>query len=565
MTSFRKHFRSKTRSMDVAPDEIFLDSKNLPEFNTQQFEGRLEQTIPKRAAYYLAGFFIAVAILFGGRLGILQISKGEAYAKQSENNSLHRDPIFADRGIVLDRNGVELASNVQQENGDPFPHRKYIGAAGFGHLLGYVSYPSQDKAGFYWQSEFKGMAGVEKSFDDILKGENGLRIVETDVKGNVQSENITNPPQHGENITLSIDSRVQEELYKEIRQTAIDGSFVGGAGVIMDVHTGEILGIASYPEYDSNILSDGGDAAAIKGYLSDKRKTFLNRAIAGLYAPGSIVKPFVAFGALDTGVVTPSTQILSTGSISIPNPYNPKMDSVFKDWRVNGYTDIRHAIAVSSDVYFYEVGGGYKSQRGMGILNIEKYTSMFGLAAKTGIDLPGELEGVIPTPDWKEKTFPGTHWNVGDTYHTVIGQYGFQVTPLQMARGVAAIANGGTLFTPHILKDPAPTLASTTIDLNPSFFQIVCEGMRLTVTEGTAPGLQISGLSVASKTGTAQVNLTTHTVNSWNEAFFPYENPKYAIVVVMENGPDSNSGATHVVHMVLDWMHVYTPEYTSTN
>ena len=146
----------------------------------------------------------------------------------------------------------------------------------------------------------------------------------------------------------------------------------------MDIESGEIIALTNYPEYDSAILSSGSDPKIISGYFTDSRKVFLNRAISGLYSPGSIVKPFFALGALNEKIIDPAKEIFSSGELVLPNPYNPKNPTIFKDWRANGWTDMRMAIAVSSDVYFYQIGGGFGSQKGLGILNIEKYSRMFG-------------------------------------------------------------------------------------------------------------------------------------------------------------------------------------------
>jgi penicillin-binding protein 2 len=177
----------------------------------------------------------------------------------------------------------------------------------------------------------------------------------------------------------------------------------------MDIKTGELLALASYPEYNPTTLSLGQDKKTINGYFSDKRKVFLNRAVSGLYTPGSIVKPFIAYGALAEDVISPFKQIFSNGSISIPNPYFPDKKSTFKDHGSFGYVDMERALAVSSDVYFYEIGGGYQDQKALGIVNIDKYARMFGIAEKTGVDLGGEKVGIIPTPEWKAKTILQTH------------------------------------------------------------------------------------------------------------------------------------------------------------
>lgn len=223
------------------------------------------------------------------------------------------------------------------------------------------------------------------------------------------------------------------------------------------------------------------------------------------------------------------------------------------------------AIAVSSDIYFYAIGGGFEDQKGLGIANLEKYARLFGFGTKTGIDLPDEKSGTIPNPEWKLKNFSGDPWRIGDTYHTAIGQYGFQVTLMEVIRAVGAIANNGKLLTPHlVLNDLEKEKATSVIDLNQEYFNVVREGMRQTATLGTATALNVPYVKVAAKTGTAQIGLAKNKVNSWVVGFFPYENPKYAFVIMMEAGPSTNSvGATSIMRQLLDWMSLNTPEYFS--
>ncbi len=553
---------------EIEPDEIFLDAKNLPDFDTQQFEGRIEKPISRNALKVLGTFFVLIAFVFFWRVGVLSIAHGQAYYDRSVQNTLKREPIFANRGIVYDRNGMRLAWNTEGTADDPVLHRAYSDISGLSHVVGYVSYPTKDKSGNYWQEKFIGRDGVEKKYDTLLSGTNGLKMIETDARGNVQSENLENPPKDGSNITLSINAKIQEKLFQAIASYSGPGSYNGGAGIIMDVHTGELLAITSYPEYKADVLSEGKDREKISGYLTDKNKPFLNRATSGLYAPGSIVKPFFALGALNENLISPSKQILSTGSISIPNPYFPDQKTVFKDWRVNGWTDMREAIAVSSDIYFYAIGGGYQDQKGLGIVNIDKYAGLFGLAQKTGIDLPGEASGTIPTPEWKLKYFKGDAWRIGDTYHTAIGQYGFQVTGIQMVKAAGAIANDGTLHTPSVLKAgsnpeiPSASKEPEKIEINSNFFQVVREGMRLAVSDGTASALNFPYVKVAAKTGTAQVGIANQFVNSWSMGFFPYENPRYAFIVLMEAAPNANvASASSVMRHVFEYMYTDAPEY----
>ena len=566
-----KRNKIKNENSFIEPDEIFLDSKNLQNFNRQQFEGRIEKPIPKKTIFFLGILFIIFTGIFGIRLLYLQIQKGEMYFKRSQNNVLEKAIIFTDRGIIYDRNKVKLAWNKKTEEA-LVPTRAYL-SPGFSHLLGYVSYPTQDKTGNYWQGEFMGKDGLEKEYNDSLKGENGSKIIEIDALGKIYSENIVNIPEQGDDLITTIDSRVQMELFTLIENLSKSRTFTGGAGVIMDVENGEIITITSFPEYNSEILSLGKDTAKINSYLTDKRKVFLDRDISGLYTPGSIVKPFFALGALAEGVIDPYKKILSTGSISIPNPYFPDQKTVFKDWRINGWTNMAEAIAVSSDIYFYEIGGGFENQKGLGIVNIGKYAKLFGLGDKTGVDLPDEKEGIIPSPEWKIINFKGDPWRIGDTYHTAIGQYGFQVTPIEMARAVGAIANSGKLLIPHLLLNGTGKPARTTVqsggenqisalNLNKEYFDVVHQGMRSAVTYGTATVLNVPYVQIAAKTGTAQIGVAKNKVNSWVIGFFPYENPKYAFALMIEAEPSTNSiGASSIMRELLDWMSLNTPEY----
>lgn len=553
--------KNKQRSSLVDPDEIFLDSKNIQNFDRQQFEGRIEKPIPQKTVAFLGIAFFLIAFGFGSRLIYLQVKNGDAYRQRSENNILEKVNILADRGIIYDRNKVELAWN--QKTGDSeIPTRTYL-SPGLGHLLGYVSYPQKDSTGNYWQPDFIGKDGLEKQYNDNLKGENGSKIIETNALGKVYSENIVNSPKRGADLVTSIDSKLQSQIFSFIKTMSDGQNFNGGAGVIMDVQTGEMLADTSYPEYDSTILSQGKDTTLINDYINNPKKVFLDRSISGLYTPGSIVKPYFALGALAENLITPTKQILSTGSISIPNPYFPDQKTVFKDWRVNGWTDMAQAIAVSSDVYFYSIGGGFGDQKGLGIANIEKYAKDFGIGTPTGIDLPNEKGGTIPSPDWKLKNFPGDPWRLGDTYHTAIGQYGFQVTPIEMVRAVGAIANDGKLLTPHlILGDMAKQNQFTMLDTPQSDFDVIHDGMRQAVTTGTATILNVPYVQVAVKTGTAQLGTQKNRDNSWVMGFLPYDHPKYAFVILMEAGPSTtNEGASTIMRQTLDWMSANTPQY----
>lgn len=571
----RRTIRYDERVKDIDPDEIFIDSSNLPNFDTDQFEGRLEKSISQRSLYILAGVFVLIFLIFIIRIWNLQISQGDFYFTKSENNRLRNSLLFAKRGVIYDRSGTALAWNAENTADKAYDVRKYISLDGFSHLLGYLKYPSKDKYGFYWSEFFDGKAGIEKIYNDVLSGKNGKQIVEVDALGNIQSENIIRSPEDGQSVTLSIDAGIQNKMFLEIKSLAERAGFTGGAGVIMDVNNGEVLALTSYPEYSSQVLTDGQNKTLIDRYLNNKNTPMLNRAVGGLYTPGSTVKPFMAFAALNENIIDPYKNIFSSGSISIPNPYDPSRPTVFKDWKAHGYVDMKRALAVSSDVYFYEVGGGFEDQKGLGIANIDKYMKMFGLGSAVPITLASSTDptssiffgpaGNIPTPDWKKATFPDDpDWRVGNTYHTSIGQYGFLVSPLQLVRAVASLANGGKLLEPKILFHTDDEGEVLDLNLDQAKLKIIKDGMRDGVTKdyGVAKGLNSADYSVAAKTGTAELGAYKQFVNSWISGFFPYENPRYAFVVIMEKGPVANTtGALSVMRQVLDYMAVNKPEY----
>lgn len=553
-------FKKRRLNREIEPDEIFIDSSNIPQFDRQQFEGKIEKPISRISVMLILITFIMISSVFTFKVWKLQISDGDKFAIKSENNRLRHTPLFASRGVIFDRNGVELAWNSPNNDGE-IAIREYKDMPGLAHVVGYVQYPSKDSAGFYYREDFEGVDGAEKYFDKELKGINGLKIIEVDARGKIQSHNTMQPAREGNNVTLSIDYRVQSEVYRAIKDIANKVGFAGGAGVIMDITNGEIIAMTSYPEFDSHIMSEKSDATTIKNYFNDKNKPFLDRVIDGLYTPGSIVKPYMALAALSEDIISPSKQILSTGSISIQNQYNKDLQTVFRDWKAHGYVDMRKAIAVSSDVYFYAIGGGYKDQKGLGINKINEYMKLFGFGEKIENSFFSGATGVVPNPEWKKANFEGEAWNLGNTYHTSIGQYGFQVSPLQMVKALGAIVNNGLVRNPSIVKGEAGEIVRN-IDVNPEYFNIVKEGMRMGVRQGTGTSLNVPYVEVASKSGTAELGVSKSNVNSWMTGYFPYKNPKYAFAILMEKGSVHNLiGAGAAMRETLDWMSINTPEY----
>ena len=552
----------KRKYQDINPEDIFLDSTNLPGFEEHRFEGRIERPMGRETFLILKIVLGVIVLALISRLWVLEINLGSTYVQISENNRLERTLIFANRGVIYDRGMRELATNAVKDENSDFAGRLYAPIKGLAHVVGYLKYPLSDRSGVYYEEYYNGRDGVERSYNYLLQGQNGLKLRETDVLGEVTSESVVEKAIDGNPIVLSIDARLIEVLYEAIESLAKDRGFLGGAAVLLDVRTGEIVALTSFPGYDQNMLTAGRDQVALNLLINNPSKPFLNRAIGGLYTPGSILKPIIALAALNEKLISPTKQILSTGSITVKNPYDPSKPSIFKDWKAHGWTDMRKALAVSSDTYFYSIGGGFGDQKGLGITALDRYFQLFALTEKTGIELLGEVEGVIPTPEWKKEKFGGEIWRLGDTYITAIGQYGTQITPLNAVRFISAIANGGNVLRPSLLLGGNPEPVERTIQFSDENWKVVREGMREGVTHGTSVGLNAPYVKVAAKTGTAEIGSGKLFVHSWSVGFFPFENPKYAWAVVMEKGPSSNTlGATSVVRRLFDWMSVNTPEY----
>lgn len=554
-------FRKK-RQTQVEVDEVLFDATNILGLDLDRLEGKRELPIANKSIYKVGVVFVLVALFFLGKVYDLQVINGEKLFAIAESNSVDRDTIIAERGVIYDRKGEMVVWNeVDQRGVHDFPIRAYTDSLGLGQVLGYVSYPKKDNRGFYFRTEYIGRNGVEAAYDEVLKGKNGSKIVVADALNNVISEHALDYAVSGDPLYLSIDAELSEAMYQIISTSSAQAGFRSGAGAIMDVETGELIALTSFPSYDPEIMADGHEVEIINSYNQDDRLPFLNKVVGGAYTPGSIVKPFVAYAALSEKIIDPNKVIVSTGEIVIPNPYNPSNPSRFTDWRAHGAMTMREAIAFSSNVYFYTIGGGYGDQKGLGITKMSEYYRKFGLGSTTGINIAEEQAGVVPDPAWKKKVFDDD-WRLGDTYFTSIGQFGFLTTPIQMLRAYSALANGGHLVDPHVIKDKQGN--SVDIHLNPDYLKIIHEGMRMTVTldGGTARGLERKDVAVAAKSGTAEVGSGNAYVNSWAAGFFPYENPKYAFILMMDRAPRSNAlGAARIMGNVVEWMSENRPEY----
>lgn len=323
----------------------------------------------------------------------------------------------------------------------------------------------------------------------------------------------------------------------------------------MNPQNGEILALINFPVFDNNLLSSGGNNSEKQTILSSRDQPLFSRAVSGLYSPGSTIKPLVGVAGLKEGVITPTKEIFSPGYIDIPNPYNPDQPTRYLDWRYQGYVNMASAIAQSSDVYFYEVGGGGPDSVGLGITRLRQWWQKFNFGNLTGIDLPGEAKGFLPSPEWKEKK-TSSPWLLGDTYNVSIGQGDLLLTPIQLLNYISVIANGGKIYQPMINKNAEHRILGDLSYLAPEF-QEVRKGMRLVATSKLSSANSLGSLpfAVEGKTGTAQINN-----NQQENAFFvgytsdtPDGGPQIAVLVLVENSREGSLNAIPIAKDVLNW------------
>ncbi len=429
----------------------------------------------------------------------------------------------------------------------PSYHRRYLSDESIGNLVGYVGFPAKDQTQFH-PEEFIGKTGLELVYQDYLRGRPGEIIYQKESNESLKKIRET-PSLPGANLVLTIDSQFQQKAYELIKDYFQRNNYQKGAFIVLDPNSGEIISLISYPSYDPNWLLDKKKALLV---LNDPNQPLFNRVISGLYSPGSTIKPLVAIAALEEKIVSPTTKIYSSGELKIPNPYFPGRYSVFKDNKIHGWTDIRKAIADSVNIYFYVVAGGYPYpsseipiSKGLGISKLFHYWQLFNLGQKTGIDLNGEKEGFLPSPEKKGQNLVDKIWRLGDTYNVAIGQGDVLVTPLQIALWTSALAtnriyqpflvkkiidnNGQVIFTkqPVIIKDRL---------VSPENLKIVQEGMRQTVTNGTAKMLNDLEVKIAGKSGTPEI-LGKKKLNAIFTGYFPYEKPEVVMTLLIENVP----------------------------
>ncbi len=567
------------------------------------------------------------------RLVQLQIFQHNTYTTLSDQNQLALVPIEPSRGLIYDRNGVLLADNTTAYSLELIPERikhlkqtiaqlrelinideddiklfykqlrqlrrfesvplrmqlndeemaqfalnqyrfpgvvikarlirHYPFGSSFAHVIGYVGRINQEELEQvdrtnYSASQFIGKVGLEKFYEKQLHGVVGYQQVETDASGRMVRVLKNVPPVSGENLYLSIDAKLQQVAEK---------LFAGeqGALVAIDPNNGEVLAMVSSPGYDPNLFVKGIDAASYQTLRNAPEKPLYNRAVRGLYPPASTFKPFMALAGLESGVIDENSKIYDPGWFQLKNSTH-----IYHDWQLRGHgtVNVTRAIAVSCDVFFYELG------RKLGISPIANMMEKFNFGERTGIEIPEEAKGLIPSAEWKKKRLH-TNWYPGDTVITSIGQGFTLVTPLQMASATTALATRGKSYRPHLLRysvndsnqvKPYESYLRPLARYTDHHWNLVHQGMRDVVSgpEGTARGhFANAAYAAAGKTGTAQVvgkktakdiqsqlakNLRNH---SWFIVFAPADHPQIAVAIIVEH--NTHGGAASLARQFLDY------------
>ena len=498
---------------------------------TQTDRSSWETRLRVRLVWVAAIVWVAIIV---ARAAYLQIWESGQQGLLSQANHIELVREEAERGIIKDRRGVPLVTNEWNEEFGRY-QRKYPYGSAVAMVVGYMSEVTESELGCrlgicYPLGSYIGRVGVEREMETVLKGKDGGVLSEVDAGGKIVRELGSNEPDRGQDVTLSIEVGLQEKMYQAMKGKT-------GAAVAIDMR-GKVLGLVSLPTYDPKSLEK---------YLSDTSKEyFLNRAVSAQYPPGSIFKLVTAYAGLATGKITPETKIEDTGEIRI-NDYR------YGNWyfdqygRKEGELDLERALARSNDVYFYKVG------EMVGVDELTDWAHKFGLGEETGIQLTGEIAGLVPSRLQKERS-TGEKWFLGNTYHLAIGQGDLLVTPLQAARMTAA-AVSGRVCRVSLLKEGVTECR----DLGIATDQIesVREGMRqVCAPTGTAFPLFDFAPYVLCKTGTAQhagQKSESDLPHAWITVAYPGENPEMVLTVLVEAGGEGSAVAAPIAKEILEY------------
>lgn len=586
-----------------------------------------ERVLVERRFRLVGVIMLAIFILLGWRFAHLQVGDHETYAARAEDNRIRLRALAPNRGLILDRKGRVLAenrpayrlvvvpertpdldktiariadlvpvnddelrrfeqqrqrsrrfeplvlkSNLTEEEVarlavqrhrmpgveiEPYLTRHYPYDELLAHVLGYVGrIDERDLRGLsqdqYRATNHIGKTGIEREYEAVLHGVTGLERIETNARGRVLRVLEHTDPVPGENVVLSLDLEVQRTAFEALGQYA-------GAVVALQVATGEVLALVSKPGYDPNQFVHGISQRDYTALLEDYRRPLFNRFLAGGYEPGSTIKPFLALAALESGTITPETQVISRGTFKLPGH-----SRLYHDWKDGGHglVDLELALAESVNTYFYKLAVE------LGIDRISRELALFGFGRATGLDLPGEIGGVLPTRSWKRANF-GAPWFPGETVITGIGQGFTVVTPLQLAHATAALAGRGRTAPPSLARAGEPVHM---VNHANEHWQAVHDGLAAVIhgPSGTARAIarQVP-VPMAGKTGTAQVFgrpdedeppeereqdelpefLRNHALFT---GFAPLEEPRIVVTVVAEHGGGGARVAAPVAAQVIN-------------
>jgi penicillin-binding protein 2 len=578
----------------------------------------------RRRVMVMAGIATTALLLIVCQLWYLQVLEGGRFQEASDKNRIRIRPIAAPRGILFDRKGLPLVDNrpaftlsliPRELERDPVkrdvtlgrlasllqipfaelqeavtkvspesilpvrvrrglsmddvarveewklelpgvivevePQRAYPNSRFAAHLLGYVREANDEqlKAGRYRRGDMVGQSGLERLLDEFLRGKDGGERIEVDAMGRQMRMIQSTEPHPGAQVVTTIDRRIQEAAEK-----AMEGH--AGAVVVMDPRNGDVLAMVSTPAFEIDRFTGTIDRNAWLRVIQDPEHPLLNRTIQSQYAPGSVFKIVVAAAGLQEGTIVPTDRTHCTGDFRLG-------EWTFKDWKEGGHgtVDLLGAMRHSCNVFFYEKG------LKIGGPVIAKYATAFGLGAATRIDLPGEKLGLIPQPKLRRDKRVGGGWHAGETVNMSIGQGAVLVTPMQIARFMSAVANGGVLWKPRLVQrierpDKGVVWSdggSVTghVELSPMVWAFLRQSLWSVVNEGgTGAGARIAGLDVAGKTGTAQMIAKSKSEkgqdHAWFASFAPVGDPEAVVVVLVERGGKGGQVAAPIARKILN-------------
>jgi len=556
---------------------------------SQKHQGNYDKAYSVRG-YILPLILVVAAMLLVGRLFFLQVIKGSSYRNLSDSNRTRTIPIHAPRGIIFDRNGVPLVFNVpgfREIDGDKTKLigkdealklisegktnlevdslRGYPYGEATTHVLGYIGQISEEELkqkqfADYRGGDLIGKIGVEREYESMLRGVDGKELVEVNSMGKIIRKLGQTDPIPGENITLTLDSALQVKIFEATK-------YMKKGAVIVSDPQGEILAMVSRPSFDPNLftMGEGYVPNANSAYksisqiiLDSENQPLLNRAIGGVYPPGSTFKLIVAAAGLEDKVIDKNFQIEDTGILKL-GAFS------FGNWyflqygRTDGEVNIVKAIQRSNDIFFYKLA------EMVGVDRLSSFAEKFGLGKRLGIDLAGEQTGTVPTEEWKKKVI-GENWYLGDTYHYGIGQGFLLTTPLQVNGWTQAVANGGLIYKPHVLF--SKTVFKTQKFLSEDTVSLIKQGMveacstggvawplfdfKVPVSAQASAGKVGKSVSLACKTGTAQHGGEDTMPHAWITLFAPSDNPQIIVTVLSEDSGEGSNVAAPIAKQILE-------------